>query len=111
VADAVLLEDKSGAAVNAEFLEASYKVAGGGWLSSGPDMAQFEAAMLADRVVKRATRDVMWTSQVPPDGLGHIAYGPGWEHGAGRRSFICATSWTEDGALSGGHSRLFFESV
>jgi hypothetical protein len=51
--------------VNAEFLDASYK-----------------AAMLADRVVKRATRDVMWTSQVPPDGLGHIAYGPGWEEGA-----------------------------
>jgi hypothetical protein len=38
--------------------------------------------MVADRVVKRATRDVMWTSQVPPDALGHIAYGPGWEEGA-----------------------------
>ena len=39
-------KDKSGAVVNAEFLDSSYKVPGGGWLSSAPDMARFEVAIL-----------------------------------------------------------------
>jgi len=55
---------------------------GGGWLSSAPDMARFEVAILADRLVKRATRDLMWTEQMPTDGLGRMAYGLGWEFGA-----------------------------
>jgi serine beta-lactamase-like protein LACTB len=49
-------KDKSGAVENAEFLDSSYKVPGGGWLSSAPDMARFEVAILSDRLVKRATR-------------------------------------------------------
>ena len=74
-------KDKSGVVVNAEFLDSSYKVPGGGWLSSAPDMARFEVAILADRLVKRATRDMMWTQQMPSDGLGRMAYGLGWQFG------------------------------
>jgi CubicO group peptidase (beta-lactamase class C family) len=74
-------KDKSGAVVNAEFLDASYKVPGGGWLSSAPDMARFEAAILSDHLVKRATRDIMWTPQMPSDGLGRMVYGLGWQGG------------------------------
>ena len=74
-------KDKSGAVVNAEFLDSSYKVPGGGWLSSAPDMARFEAAILTDRLVKRATRDIMWTPQMPSDGLGRMVYGLGWQRG------------------------------
>ncbi|HYO81356.1 MAG TPA: serine hydrolase, partial [Bryobacteraceae bacterium] len=74
-------KDKSGALVNAEFLDASYKVAGGGWLSSAPDMARFAVALLSDRLVKRSTRDMMWTPQLPTDGLGRMAYGLGWQLG------------------------------
>lgn len=74
-------KDKSGAVVNAEFLDSSYKVPGGGWLSSAPDMARFEVAILADRLMKRATRDIMWTPQMPPDGLGRMVYGLGWQAG------------------------------
>ena len=33
-------KDKSGRVVNAEFLDSSYKIPGGGWLSSADDMAQ-----------------------------------------------------------------------
>jgi len=73
--------DKSGAVVNAEFLDASYKTPGGGWLSTAPDMARFEVAILADRLVTRATRDVMWTPQMPSDRLGRMAYGLGWQFG------------------------------
>ena len=75
-------KDRSGAVVNAEFLDSSYKVPGGGWLSSAPDMARFEVAILADRLVKRATRDLMWTEQKPSDGLGRMAYGLGWGFGS-----------------------------
>lgn len=74
-------QDKSGAVVNAEFLDSSYKVPGGGWLSSAPDMARFEVAILKDRLVRSATREIMWTQQMPSDGLGRMAYGLGWQFG------------------------------
>jgi len=74
-------KDKSGAVVNAEFLDASYKVPGGGCLSSAPDMARFEVAILRDRLLKRTTRENMWTPQLPLDGLGRMVYGLGWQAG------------------------------
>src|SRR3984957_69030 len=58
-------KDNSGAVVNAEFLDSSYKVPGGGWLSSAPDMARFEVAILNNQLVKSATRDPMWSAQMP----------------------------------------------
>jgi serine beta-lactamase-like protein LACTB, mitochondrial len=74
-------KDSSGAVVNAEFLDSSYKVPGGGWLSSAPDMARFEVAILKDRLIRNATREIMWTQQMPSDGLGRMAYGLGWQFG------------------------------
>lgn len=74
-------QDAAGGAVNAEFLDASYKVPGGGWLSTAPDMARFIVAMLHDRLVKRGTRDLMWTPVMPSDGLGRMVYGLGWQLG------------------------------
>lgn len=75
-------KDKSGVVMNAEFLDASYKVPGGGWLSSAPDMARFEVAILNNRLLKSATRDLMWTQPpMPSDGLGRMAYGLGWQLG------------------------------
>ena len=52
-----------------------------GWLSSAPDMARFEAAIMNNRLVKNATRDTMWTQPMPSDGLGRLAYGLGWQFG------------------------------
>lgn len=75
-------KDRSGQVVNAEFLDSSYKVPGGGWLSSAPDMARFAVAILNDRLVTRATRDMMWTQQMPTDGRGRMAYGLGWQLGS-----------------------------
>lgn len=74
-------KDKSGAVVNAEFLDSSYKLPGGGWLSSAPDMARFEVAILKDRLIRSATREIMWTQTMPSDGLGRMAYGLGWQFG------------------------------
>jgi len=39
----------------------SYKIPGGGLISSADDMAHFEAAILADKLIKHATRELMWT--------------------------------------------------
>ncbi|MGD0305149.1 MAG: serine hydrolase domain-containing protein, partial [Candidatus Acidiferrales bacterium] len=47
----------------ADPLDSSYKIPGGGWLSSANDMAAFAVAMLNDTLVTRATRDLMWTPQ------------------------------------------------
>jgi len=71
---------KSGVVVNADFLDSSYKIPGGGWLSSAEDMANFEVAILGDQLVSRATRDVMWTSQKTSDGK-ETGYALGWGTG------------------------------
>jgi serine beta-lactamase-like protein LACTB len=73
-------KDKSGRVVNAEFLDSSYKIPGGGWLSSVEDMARFEVALLGDQLIHRATRDVMWTPQKTADGL-KTDYALGWGTG------------------------------
>jgi len=80
----------SGAVRNADFLDSSYKIPGGGWLSSAEDMARFEVAILNDKLVRRATRDRMWTPLKPSDGT-KDSYGLGW--GA-----------IEDGLAAVGHS-------
>jgi serine beta-lactamase-like protein LACTB, mitochondrial len=68
---------ESGAVRNADFLDSSYKIPGGGWLSSAEDMARFEVAILNDKLIKRATRDLMWTPLKPSDGS-KDGYGLGW---------------------------------
>ena len=68
---------ESGTVRNADFLDSSYKIPGGGWLSSAEDMARFEVAILSDKLLKRATRDLMWTPLKPSDGS-KDDYGLGW---------------------------------
>ncbi len=67
----------SGAVLNADFLDSSYKIPGGGWLSSAEDMAKFEVAILNDKLIRRVTRDLMWTPLKPSDGSKDF-YGLGW---------------------------------
>lgn len=68
---------KDGSVENADFLDSSYKIPGGGWLSSAEDMARFEVAILQDKLIKRSTRDLMWTPLKPSDGS-KDDYGLGW---------------------------------
>ena len=67
----------SGAVRNADFLDSSYKIPGGGWLSSAEDMARFEVAILNDKLLRRASRDLMWTPLKPSDGT-KDNYALGW---------------------------------
>jgi serine beta-lactamase-like protein LACTB, mitochondrial len=71
---------KSGDIKNADFLDSSYKVPGGGWLSSADDMARFAVALLTDRLLQRSTRDLMWTSLKTTDGK-ETGYALGWGTG------------------------------
>ena len=82
---------ESGTVQNADFLDSSYKIPGGGWLSSAEDMARFEVAMLHDKLVKRATAELMWTPLKPSDGS-KDSYGLGF--GVSE----------EDGMVTVGHS-------
>jgi serine beta-lactamase-like protein LACTB len=82
---------ESGSVQNADFLDSSYKIPGGGWLSSAEDMARFEVAILNDKLIRRSTRDLMWTPLRPSDGS-KDEYGLGWGNGS------------EDGSVSVGHN-------
>ncbi len=68
---------KSGTVENADFLDSSYKIPGGGWLSSAEDVARFEVAVLNDKLIKASTRELMWTPLKPSDGS-KDTYGLGW---------------------------------
>jgi serine beta-lactamase-like protein LACTB, mitochondrial len=67
----------SGAVVNAAPVDSSYRIPGGGWLSSAEDMGRFEVAILDDHLIKSSTRDIMWTEQKPSDGS-KDDYALGW---------------------------------
>jgi serine beta-lactamase-like protein LACTB, mitochondrial len=86
----------SGEVLNADFLDSSYKIPGGGWLSSAEDMARFEVAILNDKLVTRATRDLMWTPLKPSDGA-EDDYGLGWA----RRNFDGLEAEGHDGGQQG----------
>lgn len=70
-------KDKGGVVRNAGVLDSSYKIPGGGIISSADDLAHFEAAILSDKLLKPATRDLMWTSLKTADGK-ETSYGLGW---------------------------------
>ena len=70
-------KEKEGGVRNANFLDSSYKIPGGGLIASADDVARFEEAMLGDKLVKRSTRDLMWASQKTADGA-ETDYGYGF---------------------------------
>jgi CubicO group peptidase (beta-lactamase class C family) len=79
--------DSVGPVVNAPFVDNSYKWAGGGFLSTAEDLAQFGEQMLKGRLLRPATVALLWTSQHTMDGKA-TDYGIGWgvhEDAHGRR--------------------------
>ena len=70
-------KDKAGAVQNAGVLDSSYKIPGGGMISSADDMARFEIAIMANKLLKPSTREAMWTPQKAADGSQN-GYVLGW---------------------------------
>ncbi len=73
-------KDDSGVIRNADPIDSSYKIPGGGWLSSVVDVANFATAILNDRLLQHSTRDLMWTPLHPADGKPDT-YALGWDTG------------------------------
>jgi serine beta-lactamase-like protein LACTB, mitochondrial len=57
-----------GTVANSDFSDLSYKWAGGGMVSTSPDLCGFGIALLAGKLMKPATITQMWTAQKLNDG-------------------------------------------
>ena len=90
--------DAGGGIGNAPYVDTSSQWAGGGFLSTTEDLARFGQAMLDDALLRRATTEILWTSQKTRDGR-TTGYGIGWSvdrDGAGRRRV-----WHSGGSVGG----------
>jgi CubicO group peptidase (beta-lactamase class C family) len=69
--------DSAGPVINAQYVDNSYKWAGGGFLSTTGDLAHVAELLLEGKLLKPATRDLWWTSQKTSAGK-ETGYGIGW---------------------------------
>jgi len=77
-----------GELTNSPLADNSYKVPGGGFVSTVEDLARFAAALQAGKLLKRETTELMYTRQKMKDGK-ETSYGLGWGVGVrpgGRRA-------------------------
>ena len=70
-------DEKTGAVINAAFVDNSYKWAGGGFLSTASDLVAFGSALLEGRLLRAETIALLWTSMKTSDGK-DTDYGIGW---------------------------------
>jgi len=70
-------KDDDGNVVNAGFMDSSYKIPGGGYVSDPEDLVRFADAVMENRLLKPETVQTMWTSQKTNDGK-ETRYGLGW---------------------------------
>jgi len=76
-ADFYISPDSGSPLLNAPYVDVSYKWPSGGFLSTTDDLARFGQAMLDGRLLKPATRDLLWTPMHTADGKS-TGYGIGW---------------------------------
>lgn len=70
-------KDDDGNVRNAGFMDSSYKIPGGGYVSTPEDLVRFAAAVMSNKLLKPETVKMMWTSQKTSDGK-ETHYGLGW---------------------------------
>jgi len=71
------VKTQSGELRNSGLADTSYKIPGGGFISTVEDLAKFAIAMQTARLVKKETLNQMWTSLKTRDGK-ETSYGLGW---------------------------------
>ena len=71
------VKSKSGELQNSGLADTSYKIPGGGFISTVDDLAKFAIAMQTGALLKKETVDLMWTSQKTRDSKA-TEYGMGW---------------------------------
>ena len=94
--------DSAAPTVNAPYVDASYKWAGGGFLSTTEDLVRFGQALAAGRVLEPATRSLLFTSQRTKAGV-ETGYGIGW---VVRRDARGRTTVSHSGGSTGGTAYL-----
>ena len=57
---------KNGKVENAGLMDSSYKIPGGGLVSTAEDYARFSEALMDGKIVKKETVDTMWTATGVP---------------------------------------------
>ena len=70
-------KDDNGNVQNAGPMDSSYKIPGGGYVSSSEDLVRFADAVLNNRLLKADSVKTMWTSLKTSDGK-ETHYGLGW---------------------------------
>jgi serine beta-lactamase-like protein LACTB len=70
-------KDEAGEVRNAGLMDSSYKVPGGGYVSTPEDLVRFAASLTSGKLLSPATLKQMWTSQKTLDGK-ETNYGLGW---------------------------------
>ena len=68
---------EKGELTNSPLADNSYKVPGGGFVSTAEDLARFAVAVETNKLLKRETTELMFTSQKTRDGK-ETHYGLGW---------------------------------
>jgi serine beta-lactamase-like protein LACTB len=92
---------RNGKVVNAGLMDSSYKIPGGGYVSTPGDLATLADALLAGALMKPETLKLMWTSQKLRDGSA-TGYGMGW----GIRDFDGEKTISHSGAQQGTSTSL-----
>jgi CubicO group peptidase (beta-lactamase class C family) len=93
-------EDKT--LVNSEWVDNSYKWAGGGFLSTSDDLVKFGFAHLDQSILNRETIKLLWSSQKTQDGKS-TGYGIGWSSGSTK----AGTAWVGHSGGSVGGTTMF----
>ncbi len=68
---------EKGELINSPLADNSYKVPGGGFVSTAEDLARLAVALQTDKLLKRETLELMYAPQKTKDGK-ETAYGLGW---------------------------------
>ncbi|MHC4390593.1 MAG: serine hydrolase domain-containing protein [Planctomycetota bacterium] len=75
--------------------DVSWKLAGGGFISTVEDLARFGSGVLTGKLLKKSTRDVMWTAQPTSNGKS-THYALGWSIGRKNGHFRASHSGAQE---------------
>ncbi len=70
-------EKLNGRVINASLMDSSYKIPGGGYVTTAEDLVKFASAVMLGKLLKPETITAMWTPQKTRDGK-DTHYGMGW---------------------------------
>jgi serine beta-lactamase-like protein LACTB, mitochondrial len=92
----------NGRVINAPLTDSSYKIPGGGLVSTPEDLVKFGSAIMAGKLLKPQTVTEMWTPQKTRDGAS-THYGMGW----GKAELDGETIYAHSGSQPGTRTSLF----